>query len=93
MRTAAISELKAGLLDYIESAKAGEPVVVTDHDRPVALIVPIDPCVAQDMRRAKLVAKGLVRPGRGPISLDLLEGATVPGLTSKCALQAVLEGR
>lgn len=93
MRTAAIAKLKAGLSGYIESVKAGEQVVVTDRGKPVALIVPIDPNISEDERRAELVAKGLVRPGRGPIPKDLLEGAAVPGLTPERALQAVMEER
>ena len=93
MRTAAIAKLKAGLSGYLESVKAGEQVVVTDRGRPVALIVPIDPSVSEDERRVELVAKGLVRPGSGPISTDLIEGAAVPGLTSDRALQAVIEDR
>ena len=93
MRTAAIAKLKAGLSGYLESVKAGEQVVVTDRGRPVALIVPIDPNISQDERRAELVAKGLVRPGSGPIPADLIEGAAVPGLTSDRALKVVLEDR
>ena len=93
MRTAAIAKLKAGLSGYLESVKAGEQVVVTDRGRPVALIVPIDANISQDERRVELVAKGLVRPGSGPISVDLIEGAAVPGLTSDRALQAVMEDR
>jgi len=93
MRTAAIAKLKEGLSGYLESVKAGEQVVVTDRGRPVALIVPIDRGVSEDERRAELVAKGLVRPGGGPISASLIEGAGVPGLTSDRALQAVMEDR
>jgi len=93
MQTAAIAKLKAGLSGYLESVRAGEQVVVTDRGRPIALIVPIDPNISEDQRRAELVAKGLVRPARGPITADLFEGAAVPGLTSERALQAVREGR
>jgi prevent-host-death family protein len=93
MRTVAISKLKTGLYGYLESIKAGEQVVVTDRGRPVALIVPIDPKIIEDERRAELVAKGLVRPGRGPIQADLIEGATVSGLSPDHALQAVIESR
>lgn len=93
MRTAAIAKLKAGLSGYIESVKAGEQVVVTDRGRPVALIVPIDPNISEDERRAELVAKGLVRTGSGSVPAHLIEGAAVPGLTSDRALQAVMEDR
>jgi prevent-host-death family protein len=93
MRTAAIAKLKAGLSGYLESVKAGEQIVVTDRGRPVALIVPIDPNISEDQRRAELVAKGLVRPGSGPIPADLIHGATVPGLTADRALQSIMEDR
>lgn len=93
MRTAAIAKLKAGLSGYLESVKNGEQVVVTDRGRPVALIIPIDPNISEDARRAELVAKGLVRPGSGPIPAELIQGAVVPGLTSDRALQAVMEDR
>lgn len=93
MRTAAIAKLKAGLSGYIESVKAGEQVVITDRGKPVALIVPIDPHITEDERRSELVAKGLVRPGRGPIPLDLIRMPGAPGLTEEQALRVVQEDR
>ncbi len=89
MRSAPIAKLKAGLSGYLESVKAGEQVVVTDRGRPVALIVPVDPAITQDERRAELLAKGMIRPGRGPIPLDLIDQPGAPGLTVERALQAV----
>ncbi len=93
MRTAAIAKLKAGLSGYIESVKAGEQVVVTDRGRPVALIVPVALSVSEDDRRSELVAKGLVRPGGGPISLKFIEDAVVSGLTLDRVLQVIDEER
>lgn len=93
MRTAAIAKLKAGLSGYLESVKAGEQIVVTDRGRAVALIVPIDPNISKDERRAELIARGLVRPGGGHIPAEMIEGAEVPGLTGERALQAVMEDR
>ena len=93
MRTAAIAKLKAGLSGFLESVKNGEQVVVTDRGRPVALIIPIDPNISEDARRAELIAKGLVKPGSGPIPAELIQGAVVPGLTSARALYAVFESR
>ena len=93
MRTVGIAKLKASLSGYLESVKAGEQIVVTDRGCPVALIVPIDPSISGDERRARLIAKGLVRPGRGPISADVIEGAEVAGLTAERALQVITEDR
>jgi len=65
MKTAAISELKAKLSAHIALVKRGEEVIVTEHGKPVARIVPIPPSVSEDERIRDLVARGLVRPGKG----------------------------
>ena len=93
MRTAGIAKLKAELSGYLESVKAGEQVVVTDHGKPVAMIIPIDPNISMDERRSELIAKGLARPGRGPIPRELIEGAEVPGLTDERIVQVIREIR
>ncbi|KAF0221274.1 MAG: prevent-host-death [Geobacteraceae bacterium] len=41
MLTVGIKELKAKLSSYVEKVGAGEEVVVTDHGKEVALLVPI----------------------------------------------------
>lgn len=38
-----IKELKARLSSYVEKVQQGEEVVITDHGREVALVVPISP--------------------------------------------------
>ncbi len=38
----AISELRANLKAFVDRAKAGEPIVVTDRGVPVARLVPAD---------------------------------------------------
>jgi len=38
-----IKELKARLSEYVERARGGEMVVVTDGDEPVAELVPLSP--------------------------------------------------
>lgn len=43
MLTVGIKELKAKLSRYIEQAHAGEEIVVTDHGREVAMVIPISP--------------------------------------------------
>jgi prevent-host-death family protein len=58
MRTVGIRELKIHLSTYVDYAKRGEEVVVTEHGREVALLVPIT-----DERRAVfgLVAEGAAK--------------------------------
>ncbi|MEW6490721.1 MAG: type II toxin-antitoxin system prevent-host-death family antitoxin [Thermodesulfobacteriota bacterium] len=41
MHTAAVSELKASLSEFLARVKAGEEVVVTERGRPVARLVPL----------------------------------------------------
>ena len=38
-----IKELKARLSSYVERVQQGEEVVITDHGREVALVIPISP--------------------------------------------------
>ena len=91
MRTAGIAKLKAELSSYLESVKAGEQVVVTDRGKPVAMIIPIDPSITMDERRAEAIAKGLVKPGRpGGVPAEIFEKSRIPGLTAEKALEAVM---
>ena len=65
MRTAAISTLKAKLSEHIALVKRGEEVIVTERGKPVARIVPIAPSTSDGERRRDLIARGVIRPGRG----------------------------
>ena len=58
MRTAPIAKLKTGLSGYLESVKAGEQVVVTDRGHPVAVIVPIDPNISEDVEEIRAGCEG-----------------------------------
>jgi prevent-host-death family protein len=68
MKTAAVSELKATLSEYLTCVKAGEEVLVTERGRPIAKIVPLarDGSVNSphllDLERA-----GLIRLGSGAL--------------------------
>lgn len=57
-----IRELRAGLSRYIALARSGEEIIVTDRDRPVAVLRPVDAGDPYD----RLLADGLIRPGRRP---------------------------
>jgi len=65
MKTTAISNLKAKLSEHIASVKRGEEVLVTEHGKPVARIVPVTAGTAKDERTRALVARGVLRAGRG----------------------------
>jgi prevent-host-death family protein len=63
-----VSELKASLSRYLARVKAGEEILVTEHGRPVAKLVPIAGAEqADDDRLAALERAGVVRIGAQPL--------------------------
>jgi prevent-host-death family protein len=55
-----IRELRAGLSRYVEQVKQGEEIVVTDHGKPVARLVPIN----GERKIDRLIREGVVTPAR-----------------------------
>ena len=64
MTTASISGLKANLSRYLRVVRRGGEVQVLDRGTPVARLVP--PAANDDEGgRERLIAKGILRPGKG----------------------------
>lgn len=57
MHSAGIAELKASLSETLARVKAGEEVLVTEHGRPIAKIVPLSTQAPTD----ELVRAGVLR--------------------------------
>ena len=55
-----IRDLRNQLSRYLEAVRAGDEIVVTDHGRAVARLVPLDEPRVID----RLVAEGVVTPAR-----------------------------
>lgn len=55
-----IAELKAHLSANLARVKAGEEVLITEHGRPIARLVPVGP--ALDGAAERLVRQGILRP-------------------------------
>lgn len=72
MKTAAIAKLKATLSECIEYVKSGEEIMVTDRGIPVARIMPVGGGLAGAAQRRQLARRGIIRPGKGCVSGDLL---------------------
>jgi prevent-host-death family protein len=64
-RTVTASEAKANLGEWIRIARAGEPVVVTHHGRPVAALVAYDDLAQLERLRAAGPDSGLVSVAGG----------------------------
>jgi prevent-host-death family protein len=64
MKTCSVSHLKAHLSEELRHVQAGEELVVTDRDRPVARLVPyVNPARRGALDR--LAAAGLAKRGPG----------------------------
>jgi len=55
-----IRELRDGLSRHLAEVRKGHTLTVTDHGKPIAMIVPVQQPTTLD----QLIAKGLVRPAR-----------------------------
>lgn len=82
-----IRELKQNASAAVARAAAGESLVVTDHGRPVARLVPLG-----RSRVEELVSAGLARPARRPLS-DLPQPEGPVGTTLSAALRSDRESQ
>ena len=70
MRRASIAKLKAHLSEYVDAARAGEEIIVTDRNRPVARLCPVNVPVRGEARLLELIRAGLARPAVRPLPRD-----------------------
>jgi prevent-host-death family protein len=90
MRAVGIEQLRDRLSEYVRLAAAGETVLVTDRDKPVARLTPAtdeDRLVAADPR-AELIRDGIVIPAKRPPGIHWRRR----GLVSHAQLMADLDG-
>lgn len=72
MNTASVSDLKNNLSARLKRVIAGEPLVITDHRKPVAVVYPLDQEGMDDHLRS-LVARGVVYPPRRTLDLQAFQ--------------------
>jgi prevent-host-death family protein len=77
MKRVGVAELKNNLSRHLRAVEAGEEIEVTDHDRPVARLIPIEPKarleVRPPLRPFSEIRDKVYRPANWPrSSLDLL---------------------
>lgn len=93
MNTASVSDLKNNLSARLKSVIAGEPLVITDHRKPVAVVCPLDQELMDDHVRS-LVAEGLVYPPRRSGKFDVKAFLAMPRGECEASLtDAILEER
>lgn len=92
MKTAAISEMKARLSQYLNRVKAGEEILITDRGNPVARLLPI--CRTKSRRESmeNMEKRGLIKLGSGRLPKDFRR-THKPKDPGGSVLRALLEER
>jgi prevent-host-death family protein len=92
MKTAAVSELKARLSEYLNQVKAGMEVLITDRGKPVARLVPVSRTNDSKESLALMEKQGLIRLGPGKLPKDFWK-IPRPEDPEDLVLKALLEER
>jgi prevent-host-death family protein len=95
MKTASISQAKNQLSALIDSVRHGESVIITDRDRPVARLVPVQRAENEEdeARLARLERAGLIRRGNPAALRELLKTPPPKLGEGVSVLEALLEER
>ena len=72
MNTATVTEAKNGLSALLDRVKAGDEVIITEHGRPIARVVPIVRAEDPEGRLARLERAGVIRRAGAQAMDDLL---------------------
>jgi prevent-host-death family protein len=67
MKTAAVSEIKARLSEYLNQVKAGMEILITDRGKPVARLVPLSRSKGLKESMVRMEKQGLIRVGSGKL--------------------------
>jgi len=92
MKTAAISELKARLSEYVNRVRAGEEVLITDRGKPIARLAPISRVTMAKASLARMERQGLIKLGVGKLPKDFWKMPR-PHDPKGLVLKALLEER
>ena len=96
MSKVAVTELKARLSRYLSRVRAGEEILVTDRNVPIARLVPVKGADVWDEEMRELERQGLIRLGKGRLSRKFWEmprGQDPQGLILKALLEERRQGR
>ena len=70
MQTTTVSQLKMSLSAYLRQVKAGEEVVITEHGRPIARLLPLASPASLLEHVRDLETKGLLKRGEKSLPVD-----------------------
>lgn len=83
-----VRELRQNLSVYLDRVKEGERLEVTEHGRPVALLVPLPD--ASENSLARMIADGRVIPAQGDLGEFLRNNPPLPPLPGAKSLTQIL---
>jgi len=93
MTTVGVARLKAQLSRYLDVAKHGEDVIITERGRPVAKLVTLRGAEKPDSRRQRLARAGVLILGSGRLRASLRKPPRGPSSAGAGVLRALLEER
>ena len=70
MKTITVSQLKTSLSAYLRQVKTGEEVLITEHGRPIARLLPIEKPASLTEHLKDMEKKGLLKRGEKPLQAD-----------------------
>jgi len=70
MPTAAVSDLKARLSEYLKRVKGGAEILITDRGKPVARLVPVSRAKIARDALVQMEKQGLIKIGSGKLPKD-----------------------
>ena len=88
-----IGEIKTHFSAYLKGVKNGEKVLVTERNKPVAKLVPLDEDDVYESEEEQLIAEGILRPPRStdPLPDDFFDD--LPFVPGNRAIEVLLEER
>lgn len=90
MKTVDIADLMNELSAYLDYVRDGEEVVIMDHDKPVARILPIREPTKVEEEEAQLVAAGVLKLPEEEMDWKAFWALPRPKVTDDAAREAVL---
>ena len=70
MQTTTVSQLKMSMSAYLRQVKAGEELLITEHGRPVARLLPVADLASLPEHLADMEKKGLLKRAEKSLSAD-----------------------
>ena len=92
MTRVGVARLKAELSRYLDAAKQGQEILITERGRPVARLVALSGPQRAESRRQRLARAGLLALGSGKIRPALRRAPKGPPLGAS-VLRALLDER